>query len=296
MTNYTVKELFWFYLEVLKQDAKTATLYLVGVSLNAVIALYWGIVLTKAAYWFVFADHFSRTIVSDIYKTPMFSKASFSRTLGLPFSITYVKVRSSKVLFYLVVSSISFSASAAALVSLPMAVTTAMSLGNLSIFLTPAVSARKAAEALHQMGIYTFLLPPLLLLTAAVSSFIGVTAQRAGRRQATSSIEEVQELDVRRPILFLRAFRDDQLFLASPKLPLISRLFGLGRGKVSLDVMLLEEGINYGPVVALGNPQDSLPPYGAARGYFDDRTWHDGVAALAQTIQFDQSCLTDNPA
>jgi len=39
---------------------------------------------------------------------------------------------------------------------------------------------------------------------------------------------------------------------------------------------------DFGPVVALGNPHDRFPPYGAARGYFDNKDWQQAVTNLAR--------------
>src|SRR5262249_43367055 len=60
------------------------------------------------------------------------------------------------------------------------------------------------------------------------------------------------------------------------------------------DTMLLEEGTEFGPVVALGNPNDPVPPYGAARGYFQHADWKDGVADLAAGAQAIVICLEDS--
>src|SRR5262249_41502624 len=48
------------------------------------------------------------------------------------------------------------------------------------------------------------------------------------------------------------------------------------------DHLLLEEATIYGPVVALGNPRDRFPPYGAARGYFEHKDWQQAVTDLAR--------------
>ena len=56
----------------------------------------------------------------------------------------------------------------------------------------------------------------------------------------------------------------------------------LGQQSTPLDQVLLEEGTQYGPVVALGNPRDRFPPYGAARGYFDNKDWQQAVTNLAR--------------
>jgi hypothetical protein len=47
-------------------------------------------------------------------------------------------------------------------------------------------------------------------------------------------------------------------------------------------------------VVALGNPNDPVPPYGAARGYFAHGNWRDGVTSLAASAQAIVICLEDS--
>ena len=106
-----------------------------------------------------------------------------------------------------------------------------------------------------------------------------------------SSIRESQENDTRPPILFLRPFHDDQVELAVPRLPLLGRLVNLFQTKGSLDVVLLEEGTTYGPVVAIGEPGEPVPPYGASRGYFSDEDWQKAVAQLADASRCIVICL-----
>src|SRR5262249_31181598 len=96
------------------------------------------------------------------------------------------------------------------------------------------------------------------------------------------SLDWLQRADARPPILFLRAFKDDQIPLRPEKLALLGWLLEFGNRKNNFDRMLLEEGSPYGPVGAIGNPNDKLPPYGAARGYFNNKTWQQAVAGLAQ--------------
>jgi hypothetical protein len=68
--------------------------------------------------------------------------------------------------------------------------------------------------------------------------------------------------------------------LAREKFSLFGRVLQLGRIQRSLDHLLLEEVTPYGPHVALGNPADPFPPYGAARGYFQHKDWKQAVTDL----------------
>lgn len=104
---------------------------------------------------------------------------------------------------------------------------------------------------------------------------------RMARRRIRLSIDELTATDPRRPVLFLRAFRDDRAVLPAPRQTLMGRVLAAGVPKQTLDELLLDEGTLYGPVVALGNPQEPTPPYGAARGYFSNESWQQAVGRLA---------------
>lgn len=103
-----------------------------------------------------------------------------------------------------------------------------------------------------------------------------------GQRNIRFSIEEITTADPRSPILFLRAFRDDQVKLPAPRYTPLGRLFAIAKPRDTLDHILLSEGTLYGPMIALGNPNDRMPPYGAARGFFANEHWQDAVTGLAR--------------
>jgi hypothetical protein len=102
------------------------------------------------------------------------------------------------------------------------------------------------------------------------------------RRFLTVSLERVLKLDQRKPILFLRAFADDQVLMRPIGVLTLLGLFDFNDSKMTLDQLLLQEGTLYGPVVALGNPRDKLPPFGVARGYFANENWQEAVANLVR--------------
>jgi hypothetical protein len=140
---------------------------------------------------------------------------------------------------------------------------------------------------------------PLLFAFALGAAFVAVLLVLGGgarallRRLVRSSLHEMQEKDARPPILFLRAFGDDQVPLPPPRLALLGRLLEAGRRRTNLDRLLLDEGTSYGPVVALGNPRDKRPPYGAARAYFDLQSWQHAVADLARNAAAVAVCIDD---
>jgi hypothetical protein len=146
----------------------------------------------------------------------------------------------------------------------------------------------RASSAFYQIGVVFVALTVMAVALWGANRLITLM-----RQQSTHSLAEMQKIDARPPVLFLRAFRDDQIPLAEPKRTLFGRLVDLGRPHTNLDLLLLELGTPYGPVVALGNPTDSLPPYGAARGYFDHKTWQDSVRQLAAESTVIVICLDD---
>jgi hypothetical protein len=120
------------------------------------------------------------------------------------------------------------------------------------------------------------------LVLAPVFLYLGSQLRRIVHRLARLSLADLQQLDPRGPVLFLRAFADDQIPLITAERSSLGRMVDLGQERSNLDQLLLEEATPYGPVVALGNPGDPYPPYGAARGYFEHKDWRQAVADLAR--------------
>jgi hypothetical protein len=130
----------------------------------------------------------------------------------------------------------------------------------------------------------------LLLLTACrVSTWL----EKIGRQSVRATMRDTLASDHRAPILFLRAFGDDQVRLPPSRKPWLAHLIQFGWARPLLDHTVLEEGFPYGPVVALGRPGDAFPPYGAARGYFDDKSWHDAVYGLCRDASAIVFCLDE---
>jgi hypothetical protein len=154
-----------------------------------------------------------------------------------------------------------------------------------------STAGAQVRELWPQLALFTatLLLMPVLL-TAANS------CRAIARALSRQSIDELSEADRRAPLLFLRAFRDDQVTMSNPQLPLFGQLIALGAPAESLDSLLVEEGTPYGPVVALGNPQDPYPPYGAARGYFENKDWQQAVRDLLDAARAIVLCMDDTEA
>lgn len=126
-----------------------------------------------------------------------------------------------------------------------------------------------------------------------VAPLIGRMLAALAQRRIRFSVQELLQTDMRPPILFLRPFRDDQVELPKADAGLGARWSGWLDAFRNLDRLLLNEATPYGPVVAIGNPNDQFPPYGAARGYFDNKTWKQAVADLAQQSMAIVMCIDD---
>jgi hypothetical protein len=135
----------------------------------------------------------------------------------------------------------------------------------------------------------------ILFLAVLVLSFaaIGRRCLAFSRRFLRVSLEQAQIADPRPPVLFLRSFRDDAVALPPLDGGFAYRLFDYAAKDKSLDELLLEEGTALGPVVALGNPSDAVPPYGAARGYAGNRDWRKMVADLMRDAAAIVICVDD---
>jgi hypothetical protein len=96
------------------------------------------------------------------------------------------------------------------------------------------------------------------------------------RANLARSASELSLLDERPPILFLRSFRDDRIQVESERF-WGHAFLGLKDRRVRLEEVLAETLYAHGPIVALSNPQDALPPLGAARKNVANENWQDDV-------------------
>jgi hypothetical protein len=164
-------------------------------------------------------------------------------------------------------------------------------------FVKLMVGAFNLKSLLDQVGqpmpLHFWLTPPYHLMLS-----IGVEAVKAGmllglayilRTKALSyvqtSIGLAQRRDQRPPVLFLRPFVVDTIPLASAPRGLLGRIYNVPVLSSNLDAVVLDEGSERGPVVAVGDPGEPPPVYGASRGYFRNRAWQDAVARLAAEAQ-----------
>jgi hypothetical protein len=132
---------------------------------------------------------------------------------------------------------------------------------------------------------------PIRLLAAAAVLILMLRSLRVGtiailnaRARATQLYQAVREWDERRPIVYLRPFQTDEGALPSAKGSLLLRApAGLGRPR-TFDEVLLETMSQWGPVLAIGDPRQPIPPLGAARIFTEGagKEWQVVVRALLE--------------
>ncbi|WP_156369058.1 hypothetical protein [Methylobacterium sp. Leaf100] len=237
----------------------------------------------RGAFWCLKIDDSQRLIAAELYKTAYFSKIALSRTIGLKFSIDNVKFNRLRVLMLFVFSSSMYTVFLATLLFSMPVIGISIVFGS-SLFNTDQNDSLK-------LSMIAVIMPLSTVCIAVASLLLGSKARKVGRTQALSSLSELQHADLRAPVTFLRPFSDDQVQLAQPRLSILGKMFEVGTRENKLDVLLVEEGTNYGPVVGLGNPRDQTPPYGAARGYFESEDWRSGASSIMSSSKAIIICL-----
>lgn len=94
--------------------------------------------------------------------------------------------------------------------------------------------------------------------------------------------EILQGASGRHPILFLRAFVDDELVVDRQ----LDEVMGLRyERRITLEEVLVPQLEALGPVLAIGRPRQVLPPVGAGRLWLDNSAWQGGVDLLLPEAQ-----------
>jgi hypothetical protein len=108
------------------------------------------------------------------------------------------------------------------------------------------------------------------------------------RRSAASPLHVVTEQDRRPPVLYLRAFEQESGPFVLLRGAVKSRYSGEPASAATwYDWVTLEQYLgaaftrDVGPFLALGNPQDVVPPEGAVREYVADQRWRASFLSLA---------------
>jgi len=244
-------------------------------------------VLLRAALALVLVKASERAIMRDVQLGRSFTGGLFGKFWGFPPLYKFARRSSARymgIILLSIICALLFSIATA----LPMILWSAF-----EMFSTVQSKCQSDTACISNYAPYLLSLFWFPLGMVPVCLLLGWGGQRLLQRLLRFSLESLQEIDTRAPVLFLRAFRDDQVPLRAPRLALFGRLLEMGRKPTSLDQLLLEEATSCGPVVGLGNPGDKRPPYGAARGYFDDKTWQEAVADLARHSVFSVICIDD---
>jgi len=109
---------------------------------------------------------------------------------------------------------------------------------------------------------------------------VGHVLARLAAGRATRIYQSAREWDERAPVVFLRAFtQDDDRVAAGTRDPLLKLTAGVAEAR-TLDEILLEHASPYGPVIAIGDPVHPIPPLGAARIFVQGDSWQEVVTSL----------------
>ena len=109
------------------------------------------------------------------------------------------------------------------------------------------------------------------------------------RRAKTSTVQEAIWHDQRLPVLYLRSFDQEGNYFvkvshedAKEYSEITSYASNLATYNLTLEQFLSREiNRSIGPFIALGNPEDYLPPEGAYRSYASDASWQDFFTNLS---------------
>lgn len=159
---------------------------------------------------------------------------------------------------------------------------TARTLGGMSII----VAAVSGVIALGSLGgiilfvLYTGTTCVLCVLVAIIGSILC----RIGKKLSTNGAERLLLLDPRKPVLYLRSFVDDQVASSAvaggQQVEVLHRSMAQAFRGDTEEEILASEFNRIGPCIAVGKPAERLPPIGAARMYFEDSEWEEGVRTL----------------
>lgn len=219
--------------------------------------------LMRASWWQLTASEEDFRAVRGWRPAPWRLFTSFRRYLGLPSFLSYVgKKRRMVTLLYFGVA--------------------VLNLGLLMILMLPIFIGSEGDSQYAQFNPYILYsaLGGLLLLNLIGA---GNWLARLADRRTTKLYQNVREWDARAPIIFLRAFdQDDARLKVRSGDPFARWPAGVGASR-TLDEILLEHGSPYGPVLAIGDPRDPTPPLGAARVFVEGagEEWQGVVRALA---------------
>ncbi len=122
-------------------------------------------------------------------------------------------------------------------------------------------------------GVSSLLVPVIIVLGKAIDR-----TDTQKERYLWPTAAEVRAVDPRAPVVILRSFRDEFVEV------LMLRGRGM-HGSNTLEALIAERLRAHGPVIAVGKPNETLPPIGASRCYFAAECWRDEVRELLHQAQ-----------
>lgn len=145
-----------------------------------------------------------------------------------------------------------------------------------------------AAWGLENLAaIYALELALFALALAAARLLLGVSKLFLflSDRALVASAMRIRAVDQRRPVLYLRSFRNDRLPATDPRERGVIALFDPYRESSTLEALLVRRCHAVGPVVAIADPKAWLTPVGAARQHASDDAWRDVVTDYMNEAQ-----------
>jgi hypothetical protein len=129
-----------------------------------------------------------------------------------------------------------------------------------------------------------FLLPDLPfglgMLAAMVGGLVIFIALFRAKQYFQVSADSLLGRDKRPPVLFLRSFSDD------PKVTAAAGISHEGLAQLidfSVETRLANHFMQFGPFIAVGSPQETVPQVGAARVKLSDEEWQAAVTTWMET-------------
>ena len=125
----------------------------------------------------------------------------------------------------------------------------------------------------------------------------GVFFLKKSKHLSQKKGRDILKSDLRKPILYLRSFLHDPLAAFSENDTTLAKYLSLG---IPLNLNSEEEQIafavnKFGPLIAIGDPKESIPQLGASRVYTEHESWKDVVINLIKLSQLVILRVGDTP-
>jgi hypothetical protein len=124
----------------------------------------------------------------------------------------------------------------------------------------------------------------ILLFVGILGRLVSIAHRNFLRATARNAERELMRQGSRRPVLFLRSFEFDKA-TSKGQLDFVARLFNILNTPGTVEEEVIKQLKPCGPVIAIGRPEEKLPPLGAARFYVSHDRWKDIIAELARVCQ-----------